>query len=130
MNTNFYNYSIPGQFGFQRWNTITAYAIQEFHHYIMFFIIIILFFVFSLIFLNFHYFYFNNQLTFKDFLKLKKINNVNISHGAFLEIFWIYIPTLILICIAIPSFYILYLMEEYKEASILRNVIGHQWYWS
>jgi hypothetical protein len=52
----------------------------------MFFIVIILAFVFSLIFLIFQHFTFNNQITFKDFLKLKNINNVNISHGSVLEI--------------------------------------------
>ena len=93
-------------------------------------ILIILAFVFSLLFLILQHFTFSNEVTFKDFLKLKDINNVNISHGSVLEIIWIVIPSLILLFIAIPSFSLLYSMEAFTDCYILLNVIGHQWYWS
>jgi len=134
INNFFFNsmldHAFPGQFGFQYPASKIMNGIINLHHFMMFFIVIILFFVFSLIFLIFQFFTFNNNLTFNDFLKLKDINNVNISHGSTLEIIWIIVPSLILLFIAIPSFSLLYSMEAYTDAYILLNVIGHQWYWS
>ena len=133
---NLFNYNslldhaFPGQLGFQYPATRIMFALIHLHHFMMFFIIIILFFVFTLIFLIFQHFTFNNNLNFKDFLKLKDINNVNITHGSILEIVWIVIPSVILLFIAIPSFSLLYAMEFVSDAYILLNVIGHQWYWS
>jgi len=78
--------AFPGQLGFQYPASKIMNGIINLHHFMMFFIVIILVFVFSLIFLILQYFTFNNNLTFDDFLKLKDINNVNISHGSTLEI--------------------------------------------
>lgn len=127
---SFLDHAFPGQFGFQYPASKIMDGIINLHHFLMFFIVIILFFVFSLIFLIFQHFTFNNELNFKDFLKLKDINNVNISHGSILEIIWIIVPTLILLFVAIPSFSLLYSMEAYTDCYILLSVIGHQWYWS
>ena len=127
---SFLDHAFPGQYGFQYSASKIMSGIVNLHHFFMFFIVIILAFVFSLIFLIFQHFTFNNQITFKDFLKLKNINNVNISHGSVLEIIWIIIPSLILLFIAIPSFSLLYSMEAFTDCYILLNVIGHQWYWS
>lgn len=127
---SFLDHAFPGQFGFQYPATKIMSGIIHLHHFIMFIVVIILFFVFTLIFLVLQHFTFNNELNFKDFLKLKDINNVNISHGSLLEIIWIIIPTWILLFIAIPSFSLLYSMEAYTDCYILLSVIGHQWYWS
>jgi hypothetical protein len=83
---SFLDHAFPGQYGFQYSASKIMSGIVNLHHFFMFFIVIILAFVFSLIFLIFQHFTFNNQITFKDFLKLKNINNVNISHGSVLEI--------------------------------------------
>jgi len=80
------DHAFPGQYGFQFSASKTMEGIINLHHFLMFFIIIILVFVFSLIFLIFQYFTFNNNINFNDFLKLKDINNVNIAHGSVLEI--------------------------------------------
>jgi cytochrome c oxidase subunit 2 len=61
----------------------------------------------------------------KYFLYLSKL-----LHSASLEIFWTIIPTLILILIAIPSFSLLYSMDEIRDPEVTIKVIGHQWYWS
>jgi cytochrome c oxidase subunit 2 len=53
-----------------------------------------------------------------------------ITHDLNLEIIWTLIPTVILIFIAIPSFALLYSMDELLDPSITIKVIGHQWYWS
>jgi heme/copper-type cytochrome/quinol oxidase subunit 2 len=83
---SFLDHAFPGQFGFQHSASRIMDGIINLHHFIMFFIVIILFFVFSLLFLILQHFTFNNELNYKDFLKLKDINNVNISHGSILEI--------------------------------------------
>jgi len=50
--------------------------------------------------------------------------------GSLIEIIWTLIPGIILIMIAIPSFRLLYLMDDYSDTTMSIKVIGHQWYWS
>ena len=52
------------------------------------------------------------------------------THGALLEIIWTTIPCIILILIVVPSFVLLYSMDEVLDPVITLKVIGHQWYWS
>jgi len=52
-----------------------------------------------------------------------------ISHNTFIEIVWTIIPALILMVIAVPSFALLYSMEEFIEPSFTVKCTGHQWYW-
>jgi cytochrome c oxidase subunit 2 len=52
-----------------------------------------------------------------------------IKHFTTLEIVWTVVPALILIVIAIPSFGLLYFLEEFIEPHLLVKVEGHQWYW-
>jgi cytochrome c oxidase subunit 2 len=47
-----------------------------------------------------------------------------------LEVTWTVIPTIILIFIAIPSFALLYSMDELLDPTITVKIVGHQWYWS
>lgn len=51
-------------------------------------------------------------------------------HNTKLEIIWTIIPTIILIFIAVPSFILLYSLDEVINPSITLKAIGHQWYWS
>lgn len=51
-------------------------------------------------------------------------------HNTKLEIIWTVIPTIILIFIAIPSFILLYSLDEVINPSVTLKAIGHQWYWS
>lgn len=53
-----------------------------------------------------------------------------ITHGTILEILWTTIPALILVQIAIPSFSLLYSVDEIIEPLFNFKVVGHQWYWS
>ena len=46
-----------------------------------------------------------------------------------LEIIWTVIPSIILLILAIPSFALLYSMEEFVEPRLSVKVTGHQWYW-
>ena len=53
-----------------------------------------------------------------------------VVHGMTIELIWTIVPSLILIFIAIPSFALLYSMDEVIDPAITLKVIGHQWYWS
>jgi cytochrome c oxidase subunit 2 len=59
-----------------------------------------------------------------------KWERCGLNHNTFLEIVWTIIPTLILLSIAIPSFLLLYAIDEQNNPIITLKVIGHQWYWS
>jgi cytochrome c oxidase subunit 2 len=54
----------------------------------------------------------------------------NINHGTVLEIVWTLIPSFILFAIAIPSFALLYSMEEILDPQMTIKVIANQWYWT
>jgi cytochrome c oxidase subunit 2 len=52
-----------------------------------------------------------------------------IKHFPNIEFIWTIIPALILIIIGIPSFSLLYFVEQFREPTIVLRVEGHQWYW-
>jgi heme/copper-type cytochrome/quinol oxidase subunit 2 len=52
-----------------------------------------------------------------------------VYHHTLLEVVWTTIPAIILAIIAVPSFALLYSMEEFVEPSLTVKVTGHQWYW-
>lgn len=51
-------------------------------------------------------------------------------HASTLEVVWTLVPAFILILIAVPSFSLLYSVDEIIEPLFTVKVIGHQWYWS
>ena len=53
-----------------------------------------------------------------------------INHETNLEIIWTLIPTVILLAIAVPSFVLLYAIDEQNQTALILKVIGNQWYWS
>jgi cytochrome c oxidase subunit 2 len=53
-----------------------------------------------------------------------------INHGTTIEIIWTVLPAVILLFIAVPSFALLYAMDEVIDPVLTVKVIGHQWYWS
>lgn len=53
-----------------------------------------------------------------------------VTHAPTLEIIWTVIPAIILVLIAIPSFSLLYTMDEVIDPLLTVKIIGHQWYWS
>ena len=54
----------------------------------------------------------------------------NFRHQTLLETVWTIAPALILLAIAIPSFALLYSMDEVIDPSMTVKCVGHQWYWS
>jgi cytochrome c oxidase subunit 2 len=61
----------------------------------------------------------------KESLKTKSV-----THGVEIEMVWTILPVFILIFIAIPSFALLYSIDEIIDPTLTIKVIGHQWYWS
>lgn len=52
------------------------------------------------------------------------------THSTLLEIVWTISPAALLMLIGLPSFSLLYSMDETVDPSLTLKVIGHQWYWS
>nr|AND50124.1 cytochrome oxidase subunit 2 [Sphagnum tumidulum] len=109
----------PWQLGFQDAATPMMQGIIDLHHDIFFFLIIILIFVlWMLVRALWHFHYKRNPIPER------------IVHGTTIEIIWTIFPSIILMFIAIPSFALLYSMDEVVDPTITIKAIGHQWYWT
>jgi cytochrome c oxidase subunit 2 len=141
----------PAQYGFQPAYSPIMEGIIDLHHYICFFLVGILTFVVWMLFYTvFQYSYISLRSTNSVFKKKKlsylsnffrtignSIGRVdyknarNLSHWTALEVIWTILPSFILLSIAIPSFILLYSMDELTDdVAITIKVVGHQWYWS
>lgn len=109
----------PWQMGFQEAATPVMQRITEVHNLLLMIIFAIAAFVIALI-----------LFACWRFRATKNPKPSTVSHNVALEIIWTLIPCLILIVIAIPSFKLLYYMDETPKADMTVKVIGHQWYWS
>lgn len=111
-------------------------GIIDFHHDIQFYLIIIVIFVswmlFSLIYDFGMKLYVNKTIKVEDTLQARKYSLITnkVTHGTILEIVWTLIPVVILVAIAVPSFALLYSIDEIVEPTLTVKVTGHQWYWS
>ncbi len=54
----------------------------------------------------------------------------SLTHGTLIEMIWTITPAFILLVIAVPSFSLLYAMDEVISPAITIKTLGHQWYWS
>ena len=129
--------AVEYQLGFQDPATPIMEGIIDLHHHIFFFLVVILFFVLWFMYKILDYFCLipislekNNDSKIFYFVinKLSLLNKVH--HHHILEIIWTIIPSIILIFIAVPSFSLLYSMDEIINPSITIKAVGHQWYWS
>jgi cytochrome c oxidase subunit 2 len=109
----------PWQIGFQDPATPIAQGIQDLHHDIFFFMIFILIFVVWML-----------ARTLYHFHASKNPNPAKIIHGTTIEVAWTVTPSLILMVIALPSFALLYSMDEVVDPAMTFKAIGHQWYWT
>jgi heme/copper-type cytochrome/quinol oxidase subunit 2 len=55
-----------------------------------------------------------------------KITHKYLVHGTLIEVLWTIIPAIILIAIAIPSFKLLYILDEVTLPTITIKATGHQ----
>ncbi len=97
--------------------TPIAESMLAFHNYIMFFLILIFFFVLWMLFASL-FFFKNNKRPYQ------------FVHSSDLEAIWTIIPAIILVLIAIPSFSLLFSLEQRIRPAFTLKVIGHQWYWT
>jgi len=109
-------------------------AIIDVHNYICIFLVLILYIVIyfiSVIFYTYYYIiHYPETLPQGKTIRWDSHYNIHNSHGSWLELFWTLTPAIILYVIGLPSFGLLYAMEEVVLPSLTFKAIGHQWYWS
>lgn len=107
------------QLGFQDSATPIMEGIVNLHHDIMFFLALILTLVAWMM-----------GRTIWFFRADKNPVPSKTSHGTVIEIVWTILPSFVLLAIAVPSFALLYAMDEVIDPAITIKAIGHQWYWT
>ena len=115
----FLDISEPWQLGFQDPATPVMEGIINFHHDLMFYLILIVVFTSWIVFRCIYFFNEDSNPKAEKFV-----------HGTTIEVIWTITPALILLMIAMPSFALLYSMDEVIDPDMTIHVIGHQWYWS
>lgn len=63
------------------------------------------------------------------FVLVAKRSDKYVVESHFLELVWTLLPMVILVFIALPSLYLLYLTEDSPCPTIRIKAVGHQWYW-
>lgn len=128
----FFDFPKIGQIGFQDPASPIAEGIIDLHHNIFFYLLLISVLVIYVLCKLLQRFSFtwskpdNKNINFRDNYSL--LNNLN--HGTLLEIIWTITPSIILMMIAVPSFALLYAVDEVIDPALSVKVIGNQWYWS
>ena len=114
--------SVAWQTTFQDAATPVMEGIINLHHDLMFFITFIFFFVLLVMARTLYYFNYDP----KNYDSTSRF----VVHGITIETIWTIVPSLILVVVALPSFALLYSIDEIIDPSITIKCIGHQWYWS
>nr|QIN90103.1 cytochrome oxidase subunit 2 [Columbicola passerinae] len=94
--------------------SVNMYLISSFHDHVMMVVVLVVSLVLYLIF---------------TILKNSLLNR-NFHKNEWLELVWTIIPGVILVTMAMPSLYSLYMVEEMFNPLITFKAIGHQWFWS
>lgn len=113
--------SLPWQLYFQDSATPIMEGIINLHHDLMFFITFIFFFVLVVLSRTLSYFTKNT---------INIDHSKKIVHGTTIEIIWTVLPSVILVIVALPSFALLYSIDEVIDPALTIKCVGHQWYWS
>jgi len=137
-------------FGFPNPASNTMSSIDWLHNFVMSFVGLVFVFVLYIFIITFLGFFFSKRFVFRFFWKLLKGNmnkqvvsfiiyffpsrviifqNRKTTHSFKLEIIWTVIPGFILFIIALPSFKLLYLMDECYNPRMTIKIMGYQWYW-
>lgn len=118
---SFMDASHPWQLGFQDPATPVMEGIIYFNNQLMFLMILIACFVGWML--------YRSLVLFSSDSVHSSVPE-NFTHSTLLEVVWTISPALILMFIGLPSFALLYSMDEIVDPSITLKVVGHQWYWS
>ena len=110
------------QLGLQDPATPVMEGIVNLHHDLMFFIVFIFFFVLVVLLRTLYFFDVDSGTDIS--------KSQGVVHGTAIEIIWTVVPSLILVVVALPSFALLYSIDEVIDPAVTIKCIGHQWYWS
>ena len=102
-----------GQLNLQEGMTTVIELLNYFHDYMMIVLLLILTFV---------------TYVFLYIISSPRLDKYTMDSHV-LETVWTVVPMVILLFMAFPSLYLLYLMEDISSPSLTVKVIGHQWYW-
>ena len=119
----------PWQLGFQAPATPTMEGIINFHNDLMFFIVAIMVFVMWLLFRCIQLYSSDEQsadVSGEGKIAAAKTLSEGIYHNTFIEIVWTVVPALILAVIAVPSFALLYSIDEIIDPALTIKCVGHQ----
>lgn len=64
-----------------------------------------------------------------NFIEFYNITSRKLTHSKELEIIWTAIPAFTLLILSVPSFSLLYAMDEVAVPGMTAKVVGHQWFW-
>jgi len=123
------------QINFQDPATPIAARIIEIHHHVFFFLIVTLIFVLWMVYRILNAFWTSlpdngSTLSKSELFTVNQLSWLKFTHNTTIEVIWTTIPSFILILIAIPSFGLLYAMDDIIDPEVTVKAIGHQWYWS
>jgi len=104
--------------GFQEPSSAVLYSVIEFNQHLLTIITIIIVIVGWAL-----YHILNN------FLEFSGIESRKFTHSKDLEIVWTSVPALTLLLLSLPSFTLLYAMDEAVAPDMTVKIIGHQWFW-
>lgn len=99
-------------------------AIVEVHSYIMFFLVCIVTFVCTALGCVVYDFWWT-----PGGVRREALLTARVVHCTWLEAVWTLVPVFVLVVIAVPSFALLYNMEEKFDSDVTVKAVGHQWYW-
>lgn len=102
-----------GQLSLQEGTTVIIELLNYFHDYMMVILTIIMVFV---------------TYVFVAIMLAGRVDKYTMDSHV-LETVWTVVPIVILLFMAFPSLYLLYLIEDISNPSVTVKVIGHQWYW-
>lgn len=111
--------SRPWQIGFQDPATPIAEGIIRFHDDLMFVLVFVSVFVAWMM-----------GRCVMHFNEKANPTPSKVVHGTVIEVVWTLVPARILVSIAVPSFALLYSVDERVDPALTVKVVGHQWYWS
>jgi len=114
----------PWQFGLQDAATPVAEGIINLHHDLMFFLVFIFFFVLVSLSWTVVTYSAQNRSSYAE------PSDSGVVHGTLIEIVWTVTPSLILVIVAIPSFALLYSIDEIIDPAMTLKCIGNQWFWA
>lgn len=137
------NYINPLSYTFENPKTSAMMGIIELYDYIMLYLGIVFIVVCVFLWFSVNSGFFAQKEHFKEFSQSKQLEwrslvsiyirekfYLKFSHNSVLEFIWTIAPGLVLVCIAYPSFMLLYAIDACIDPMYTVTIIGNQWYWS